>query len=97
MNKIENNELVYYLSNGIERIIMDVLKNSINNPKETAFLVSFHNHFSPYSDCNLKEITLLNALSSPFFLKLQAANLVSGEHKGGCSLFEQQENVLALL
>lgn len=52
--------------------------------------------FSPYSDCNLKESTLLEALKSPFFTKLKEHGLVGSEHVGGCSLFEQEEKVKAL-
>ncbi len=46
--------------------------------------------FSPYSDRNLKTGTLLDALGSPFFKRLQAQRLVGGEHDGGCALFENQ-------
>lgn len=53
--------------------------------------------FSPYSDCSLKECTLLDALNSPFFKRLQDACLVGGEHTGGCALFEQENRVKELL
>ncbi len=53
--------------------------------------------FSPYSDTDLKNITLLEALNSPLFRKLQSGEVLTGEHKGGCVLFEQEEKVKELL
>ncbi|KNZ40317.1 radical SAM protein [Acetobacterium bakii] len=53
--------------------------------------------FSPYSDRSLKEHTILEVLSSPFFEKLQEQELVGGEHNGGCALFQQEDLVKALL
>ena len=53
--------------------------------------------FSPYSDRSLKECTLLEALNSPFFQRLQDASLVGGEHTGGCALFEHESRVKELL
>jgi len=49
--------------------------------------------FSPYSDRNVLDHTLLEILQSPFFKKLQENQLVGGEHIGGCALFEQEEEV----
>ena len=54
--------------------------------------------FSPYSDTNLKDITLRQALQSPLFKKLQQSNLLTQPHPGGCVLFEQEDKVkMALL
>ncbi len=53
--------------------------------------------FSPYSDTNLTQSSLYQALQSPLFHKLNAAGLVGGEHKGGCALFEQEAKVRAIL
>ena len=53
--------------------------------------------FSPYSDCNLKSYTLLEALQSSFFKKLKQEGLTGGDHVGGCALFEQEEKVKELL
>ena len=53
--------------------------------------------FSPYSDRNLKEHSLLEVLRSPFFAKLREAELVGGEHTGGCALFERDDEVRKLL
>lgn len=49
--------------------------------------------FSPYSDTNLKNTSLKEALNSPLFLKLQNNNNLTEEHIGGCALFEQEEKV----
>ncbi len=53
--------------------------------------------FAPYSDRSLKKHTLLQVLQSPFFQKLKDAELVGGEHDGGCTLFEHQEEVKKIL
>jgi len=53
--------------------------------------------FSPYSDVNLKECSLKEALKSPLFKKLKNNELLLGEHDGGCLLFEKEEDVKELL
>lgn len=53
--------------------------------------------FSPYSDISLKEHTLLEALQSPLFRRLESEGLLREEHTGGCVLFEQQSRVSGLL
>ena len=53
--------------------------------------------FSPYSDINVKTSSLKEALSSPLFLTLQNQNILSGDHVGGCVLFEKKDQVQALL
>jgi MoaA/NifB/PqqE/SkfB family radical SAM enzyme len=53
--------------------------------------------FSPYSDTNVKDGTLLDALQSPLFLKLATEHILLREHTGGCVLFEQEEEVKKLL
>lgn len=49
--------------------------------------------FSPFSDRNLTECSVLEALQSPLFQKLNASALVGGEHTGGCALFEHRDEV----
>lgn len=49
--------------------------------------------FSPYSDRNLKKHTILEAIDSPLFNKLKTLELIGGEHKGGCRLFEAEAMV----
>lgn len=53
--------------------------------------------FSPYSDTNLKDVSLINALHSPLFQKLQNSNILMSEHHGGCVLFEQKEIVETMI
>lgn len=53
--------------------------------------------FSPYSDTNVRDNTLLEALQSPLFQKLRSDNILMKEHVGGCVLFEQREIVESLL
>jgi len=53
--------------------------------------------FSPYSDTDMRTGTLLQALESPLFYKLNQAGMLLGEHKGGCLLFEKEDEVKAML
>ena len=52
--------------------------------------------FSPYSDVNIKETSLKDAMKSELFYRLRAEGLISGEHKGGCVLYEKRAEVEAL-
>lgn len=49
--------------------------------------------FSPFSDSNVAEIGVLEALKSPLFRKIRAAKALGWEHTGGCTLFEHQEEI----
>ncbi len=49
--------------------------------------------FSPYSDTNVRDCTLLEALQSPLFKSLTSSDVLLREHKGGCVLFDQEEEV----
>lgn len=53
--------------------------------------------FSPYSDTNIRDMTLAEAMESPLFVKLRDGDLLRQEHKGGCVLFEQESTVKGLL
>ena len=53
--------------------------------------------FSPHSDTNLRTTSLREALRSPLFLRLREEGLLLKEHTGGCTLFDQQEDVRSLL
>ena len=53
--------------------------------------------FSPYSDTNLKDISLRDALQSPLFVKLRENGTLEKEHIGGCILFEQEKEVKSIL
>jgi MoaA/NifB/PqqE/SkfB family radical SAM enzyme len=53
--------------------------------------------FSPYSDTNLKECSLFDALKSPLFKHLNQEGILVGEHSGGCLLFEKQGYVSSLI
>ena len=53
--------------------------------------------FSPYSDINVKETSLKDAIASPLFAQLQEQGVLSGEHVGGCVLYEKREQVEAIL
>ena len=53
--------------------------------------------FSPYSDINVKDTSLQEALKSRLFTTLRSGEMLTGEHSGGCVLFEQRASVEAIL
>lgn len=53
--------------------------------------------FSPYSDTELTETSLVDALHSPLFQRLRSEGILLAEHIGGCVLHGQQDRVLSLL
>lgn len=52
---------------------------------------------SPYSDINVKDATLLEALNSKLFKSLRDEGILMDEHEGGCVLFEHKSDVERLL
>ena len=53
--------------------------------------------FSPFSDTNLSNHTILEVLKSPLFTKLKESGLLQEPHNGGCTLFQREEQVKELL
>ncbi len=53
--------------------------------------------FSPYSDINVKNSSLKEALKSPLFRALQTEGLLQDDHVGGCTLYMNKEKVEAIL
>ncbi len=53
--------------------------------------------FSPYSDTNLKDCSLREALKSPLFRRLDETGMLLEEHDGGCLLFQKEKDVKELL
>ena len=49
--------------------------------------------FSPYSDVNIRNRSLRDALHSPLFLALQKGDLLLDDHDGGCVLYEKRHEV----
>jgi len=52
--------------------------------------------FSPYSDTNVKNTSLIKALQSPLFLQLRNDNTLLADHNGGCVLFDKAEHVKSI-
>ena len=52
---------------------------------------------SPYSDVNVKDMTLLEVLNSKLFKSLRDSGLLIDDHEGGCVLFEHKEDVERIL
>ncbi len=53
--------------------------------------------FSPYSDINVRDTSVREALHSRLFTALQDGDVLMEEHAGGCVLFERRNQVEALL
>jgi MoaA/NifB/PqqE/SkfB family radical SAM enzyme len=53
--------------------------------------------FSPFSDTSLKNCSLKDALASPLFERLKLGGFMSGEHLGGCTLFQREEEIRELV
>ncbi len=53
--------------------------------------------FSPYSDVNVKNTSLREAMHSPLFTALRSGDILMDDHGGGCVLYEKREQVEALL
>jgi MoaA/NifB/PqqE/SkfB family radical SAM enzyme len=52
---------------------------------------------SPYSDINVKETSLMDALNSKLFKGLRDGGILMDDHEGGCVLFEHEDDVKKLL
>ena len=49
--------------------------------------------FSPYSDVNVKDTSLKDALQSELFAKLRDSGTLTEDHTGGCVLYENRDKV----
>lgn len=49
--------------------------------------------FSPVSDTSVKDVSLLDALNSPLFVRLRASELLKEHHDGACALFGHEDEV----
>lgn len=53
--------------------------------------------FSPYSDVNVRDVGLREAMHSSLFTALRSGDLLADDHAGGCVLYEKREQVQALM
>ncbi len=53
--------------------------------------------FSPYSDSNVRDTSLREALQSPLFRALQTQGLLQDDHIGGCTLYMNRDKVEAII
>ncbi|MCD8160302.1 MAG: radical SAM protein [Clostridiales bacterium] len=53
--------------------------------------------FSPYSDINVRDTSVREALHSRLFTALQSGDVLMEDHAGGCVLFERKDRVEALM
>ena len=52
--------------------------------------------FSPYSDINVRDTSLREAMRSKLFKAMIEGGLLNDDHKGGCVLFEKRDQVIDL-
>ena len=52
---------------------------------------------SPYSDINVKDTSLLEALNSRLFKSLRDGGILMDDHEGGCVLFEHKDDIERLV
>ena len=53
--------------------------------------------FSPYSDINVRDTSLRDALKSPLFSAMRNGGILMDDHEGGCVLYEKRDQVERLL
>ena len=53
--------------------------------------------FSPFSDINVRDSSLKDAMNSPLFQKLREEGYLLEDHDGGCILYEKREQVEQLM
>ena len=53
--------------------------------------------FSPYSDVNIRDHSLREAVNSDLFVALRSGDILMDDHEGGCVLYEKREQVEAIL
>ena len=53
--------------------------------------------FSPYSDINVKDTSLREAISSPLFTALRDGDILLDDHEGGCVLYQKRALVESLV
>lgn len=53
--------------------------------------------FSPYTDINVRDTSVRQALHSKLFTALQDGDVLMEDHAGGCVLFERRDQVEKLL
>ena len=53
--------------------------------------------FSPYSDVNIRNTSLREAMHSPLFVALRSGDILTDDHDGGCVLYEKRELVEQLI
>ena len=53
--------------------------------------------FSPYSDINVRDSSLKEAMNSPLFKKLRDEGYLLEDHSGGCVLYEKRELVQQII
>ena len=53
--------------------------------------------FSTYSDINVRDTSVREALRSGLFMELQSGDILKDDHQGGCVLYEKREQVAEIV
>ncbi|MCR5596292.1 MAG: radical SAM protein [Lachnospiraceae bacterium] len=53
--------------------------------------------FSPYSDINVRDTSLLDAMNSRLFKELREGDYLKDDHEGGCVLYEKRQDVARII
>ena len=53
--------------------------------------------FSPFSDTNVRDTSLRDALKSKLFRAMIDGGLLQDDHKGGCVLFDKKDQLMEML
>ncbi len=53
--------------------------------------------FSPYSDINVRDTSLKDALESELFVSLRDGDILKDDHAGGCVLYEKRDQIEMLM
>ena len=81
-----------YMTKGVERVVAG----------RGFFHINSHGGaepcpFSPYSDVNVRNTSLRDAIRSPLFMALQSGDILMDDHDGGCVLYEKRDLVEKLM
>lgn len=95
--RIENEEMVYVCFPGDEKSSGGCLAAG-----RGFFHINSHGGaepcpFSPYSDINVRDTSIREALKSKLFYELTSGDILKDDHQGGCVLFEKKDMVEAIL
>ena len=80
-----------------EKVISDTLEQHVGSREiTTANMDAFEHRMNTLADICGITAELKDAIASPLFHQLQEQGILSGEHVGGCVLYEKRDQVAAI-